>query len=255
MEYSAVYEQKSKLIDKFDPRTKLAWYCTMIYFSLSCKTSLQLSIVLMIGFTVSLLLTGSLKQYKPLFLLMGLLGIQMFILQLLFCREGILLYHWGIIKIYSEAIPLAVTGMLKATIIAFASMQFLTSACAMDFILMLLKFKIPYRYAMLVGLSQRFLPLMINEYVSIIESQSTRGMKMENVWDNLKSVIPTFLPFLYRAVRRSTELALAMELRGYGRSKTRTFSYDLSLKNYDISLIVGMLLVITIHFLMRIFLL
>jgi len=105
---------------------------------------------------------------------------------------------------------------------------------------------------MLVGLSVRFLPLMKAEYLSIVDSQRTRGLKMESVWDNLKGVFPTFMPFLYRAIRRSTETALAMELRGYGRSKTRTFTSDLTIKPYDIALISAMFLVIIFSLISRV---
>jgi energy-coupling factor transport system permease protein len=239
-------------LSKLDPRTKLAWYVLMIYFSLSCGTAVQLSLVLLVGIMASLILTGSLKQYKVMIMILLLLGLQILIVQLIFCREGVLIYQWGILKIYSEALPLAITGSLKASIIVFASMQFFTSASPQDFTLMLIKFKIPYRYAMLVGLSVRFLPLMKAEYISIVDSQRTRGLKMVSVWDNLKGVIPTFLPFLYRAVRRSTETALAMELRGYGRSKTRTFTSNLAIKHYDIALISAILLVIIISLASRI---
>jgi ABC-type cobalt transport system, permease component CbiQ and related transporters len=231
-------------LSKLDPRTKLVWYALMIYFALSCQTAVQLGLALLVCIMASLVLTRSLKQYKVMIMILVLLGLQILIVQLVFCREGVLIYQWGILKVYSEALPLATTGILKASLIFFASMQFFTSASPQEFTLMLMKFKIPYRYAMLAGLSVRFLPLMKAEYISIMDSQCTRGLKMENVWDNLKSIIPTFLPFLYRAVRRSTETALAMELRGYGRSKTRTFSSDLTIKHYDIALITGMLLVV-----------
>ncbi|MHB8075389.1 energy-coupling factor transporter transmembrane component T family protein [Desulfosporosinus fructosivorans] len=239
-------------LSKLDPRTKLAWYALMIYLSLSVGTAVQLCLALLVCIMASLILTGSLKQYKVMIIIILLLGLQILIIQLLFCREGVLLYQWGILKIYSEAVPLAITGILKGSLIVFASMQFFTSASPQDFTLMLVKFNIPYRYAMLVGLSARFLPLMKAEYISIVDSQRTRGLKMENVWDNLKGVIPTFMPFLYRAVRRSTETALAMELRGYGRSKTRTFSSDLTIKHYDIALILAILLVIIISLASRI---
>ena len=239
-------------LSKLDPRTKLVWYALMIYFSLSCETAVQLSLVLLVSIMASLFLTGSLKQYKVMIMILLLLGLQILIVQLLFCREGVLIYQWGILKIYSQALPLAITGILKAILIVFSSMQFFTASSPQDFTLMLMKFKIPYRYAMLVGLGVRFLPLMKAEYVSIIDSQRTRGLKMESVWDNLKAIIPTFLPFLYRAVRRATETALAMELRGYGRSKTRTFSSNLAIKHYDIALITAMFLVIVISLASRI---
>ncbi|WP_088227446.1 energy-coupling factor transporter transmembrane component T [Desulfosporosinus sp. FKB] len=233
-------------LPKFDPRTKLVWYILMIYFALLSQTAAQLGITLLVCITSSLILSGSFKHSKAMVIILLLLGLQILIIQLLFCREGTLIYQWGIIKIYSDSLPLAITGILKATLIFYASLQFFTSASAQDFTLMLVKFEIPYRFAMLVGLAVRFLPLMKEEYQSIIDSQRTRGLKMDSVWDDLKAIIPTFLPFLYRAVRRSTEIALAMELRGYGRSKNRTFSSDIALKSYDVVIIVAMFLVISL---------
>ncbi|AHF08031.1 energy-coupling factor transporter transmembrane component T family protein [Desulfitobacterium metallireducens] len=240
-------------LSKLDPRTKLLWYALLIYFSLSSGTLVQLGLVFGVCLTASLLITGSLKQYKVMIGILLLLGFQTLILQLIFCREGEIIYQWGLITIYSEAVPLAITGLLKASIIVFASMQFFTSSSPQDFTLMLMKFKIPYRFAMLVGLGARFIPLMKEEYVSIIDSQRTRGLPMNSVWDKIRALIPTFLPFLYRAVRRSTETALAMELRGYGRSKNRTFSSSIAIKPYDIALIISMILVITLDLVNRVF--
>lgn len=240
------------ILSKLDPRTKLVWYVLILYFALSCQTAPQLGLVLLASLTSTLLRTGSVKQYKVMLVILLLLGLQILIVQLLFCRQGVLIYQWGILKIYSEAIPLAITGVLKATILFFSSMEFFTSASPQEFTLMLMKFKIPYRFAMLVGLCVRFLPLLKAEYLAIIDSQLTRGLKMESAWDKLKSIFPTFMPFLYRSVRRATETALAMELRGYGRSKTRTFSSNLTLKPYDLALIASMLLVIIISLTMKI---
>ena len=245
MELTCEVEMKREtLIDKLDPRTKLAWYALMLYFSLACQTAAELCLVLLIGLAVSLAATGTLKRYKVMIGIMLLLSLQFLVLQLLFCREGELLYQWGIFKIYSQAVPLTITGMLKASIIVFASTQFFTSASPLEFTLMLVKFRIPYRYAMLVGLGVRFVPLMKDEYMSIVESQSTRGLKMDSVWERIRCLIPTFLPFLYRAVRRATEIALAMELKGFGSSRRRTFSAELSLEKYDQILIVLMVLII-----------
>lgn len=256
MEFSYSIEQGNQPIkrisDKLDPRTKLVWYLLILTWTLSFHSASSLGIVLLVDIIASLLILRSIKQYKVLIPIMVLLGLQIFILQLIFCREGTLMAQWGIFKIYSEAIPLAVTGILKATLIVFSSMQFFTSATPQEFTLMLIRFKIPYRFAMLVGLCVRFFPIMKAEYVSILDSQKTRGLRMESVWDNLKSIIPTFLPLLYRAVRRSTEMALAMELRGYGRSRTRTFSSSLVMKPYDIALIALMLMVMILSLTSRI---
>ena len=52
----------------------------------------------------------------------------------------------------------------------------------------------------------------------------------------------TFLPFLYRAIRRTSEIALSMELRGFGRSKERTFMKDLHYWPAEIALSIALVL-------------
>src|SRR5665648_1232186 len=98
-------------LSKLDPRTKFAWYALMIYFALSTGTAVQLCLVLLVCIMASLILTGSLKQYKVMIMIILLLGFQILTIQLIFCREGVLLYQSGILKIYSEALPLAITGI------------------------------------------------------------------------------------------------------------------------------------------------
>ena len=57
-------------LSMLDPRTKLAWYVLMIYFSLISGTAVQLCLVLLAGIMASLILTGSLKQYKVVILIL-----------------------------------------------------------------------------------------------------------------------------------------------------------------------------------------
>ena len=76
-------------LSKLDPRTKLVCYALMIYFSLSSETAVQLCLALFGSIMASLIATGSLMQYKVMIMIMLLLSLQILIVQLLFCREGV----------------------------------------------------------------------------------------------------------------------------------------------------------------------
>ncbi|MDO4542378.1 MAG: energy-coupling factor transporter transmembrane component T, partial [Bacillota bacterium] len=153
---------------------------------------------------------------------------QLLIIQLLFCREGTLLWQWGIIRIYSQALPNAVLGYLRTSALAYGAVQFISWTSSQDGVLMLKSFGLPYRYAMLVGVAARFFPLMQKEYTAITQSQAVRGLDSTGIWRRLKALPPTFFPLLYRAMRRSSDTALSMELRGFGLMKERTFAKELS---------------------------
>ena len=93
---------------------------------------------------------------------------------------------------------------------------------------------VPYRYAMLVSMAERFLPLLKAEYAAIRESQAVRGVAVDGVINQLKILPSTMMPFLYRAVRRTSEIALSMELRGFGKSEKRTMMRERSPATFEI---------------------
>lgn len=235
------YRNRGTWVDRLDPRTKLAWLALVIVLSLAgedLKLMIFLPLVIIaVGFAAGLPMRSF---YHPMLVLV-LVGVQLLIIQLLFSHEGFAILKIGPLTVYSGAFPLAGKAFLRLSAIVLAAMQFLQLTPPGDLTLLLVKAGVPYRFAMLVGLTMRFLPLMEKELTAIIESQSTRGLPMKNALQKLKSLLPVALPFIYRSFRRANETALAMELRGFGRSRERTFLYDLSLSGVEVTSIAIML--------------
>lgn len=50
---------------------------------------------------------------------------------------------------------------------------------------------------------------------------------MQNPFQKIAALLPVTMPFLFRSFRRAGETALAMELRGFGRYRERTFLDEL----------------------------
>ena len=74
----------------------------------------------------------------------------------------------------------------------------------------------------------------------IYESQAARGLPMYGTLQKIKGLIPVTMPFLFRSFRRASETALAMELRGFGRQKERTFLKDLRFSRHELAAILLM---------------
>lgn len=237
-----------RLIDRIDPRVKLVW-CLVLMFTalLSDHIATELTVLGLILLTDAVF-TRDLKKYKVLCVLFLIVASQIFLMQLLFNREGTVIAHWWILSVYSGAIPMAFLGTFRTMAVSFAAIQMLSWTSSDDAVLMLISWKIPYRYAMLVSMAQRFFPLLKEEYNSIVQSQAVRGVPTDGVKNQIKVLPATFLPFLYRAIRHTSEIALSMELRGFGKTKRRTFMKDLHLTFSEIAL---MILLVAIFFVTR----
>jgi len=227
------YRHRGTWVDRLDPRTKLAWLGFIAILCLTGSDWKLLSFLPLVIIAVGLAAGMPLRNFCHPVLMLVVIGIQLLIVQLLFSREGMIIYELGPLAIYSGAFPLAAKGFLRISSIVLAAMQFLQLTPPGDLTLLLVKARVPYRFAMLVGLTMRFLPLMERELASIMESQSTRGLPMKGAVQKLKSLLPVALPFIFRSFRRANETALAMELRGFGRSQERTFLYDLRLSGVE----------------------
>lgn len=216
-----------KRSETIDPRLKLVWCLVLLVTALLSEQLLTQLIIVGLVLVTDLLFTGNLKKYKVLIIIFLLVASQIFLMQLLFNREGVMIYHWWLISVYSGAVPAALTGTFRTVAISVAAIQMISWTSSEDATLMLVSWHVPYRYAMLVTMTERFLPLLKEEYASIVESQAVRGVPTDGVVNKLKMLPTTVMPFLYRAVRHTSEIALSMELRGFGKNRTRTFGKDL----------------------------
>jgi len=227
-------------IDQLDPRTKLAWMGLMTILALTVS-DIKILVFLPLTVLASGLAAGlPFRSFKHPLLILIFTGVQIVILQVLFSTEGQVVAALGPVKVFSGAFSPAWEAFLRLSAMMLATMQFLRWTPPEDLTLWLVTTRVPYRYAMLVGLAMRFLPLMEQELGAIMESQRSRGLPMKNIRQKIKSLIPVALPFLYRSFRRANETALAMELRGFGYNSRRTFLRQLNITLAEIIAIVLM---------------
>ena len=92
------------------------------------------------------------------------------------------------------------------------------------------KWGIPiHSMAVIVMIAFRFIPVMIEEMNILMDAQAARGAEFENcsVWKKTKNVCSLLMPLFFSTVRRSTDLAMAMEARGYQEGAETTRMYPL----------------------------
>jgi len=99
--------------------------------------------------------------------------------------------------------------------------------------------RVPYEFAFAFTTAVRFVPVLAEEAQTIMDAQKARGLELEkgNLLKRIRNYIPILIPLIVSAIRRSLELAEAMESRAWGACKRRTNLYTLRLHKGDYALL------------------
>lgn len=98
---------------------------------------------------------------------------------------------------------------------------------------------VPYEFVFAFTTAVRFVPVLAEEAQTIMDAQKARGLELEkgNFLKRIRNYIPILIPLIVSAIRRSLELAEAMESRAWGATKNRTNLYVLKMHRGDFTLI------------------
>jgi energy-coupling factor transport system permease protein len=131
-----------------------------------------------------------------------------------FWREGVLFGVSICLKIFAVV---TIVPMLTLT----TPMPMLLAALA--------KLRLPYKVIFTLGMAFRLTPLVSQTYRDITEAQKLRGhdLKRMNIIKRLtKGYLPLFIPLVLTLLRRSGDLDIAIESRGFGAPVERSYLVD-----------------------------
>lgn len=103
---------------------------------------------------------------------------------------------------------------------------FVSTTNPSEFAASLNKIGVKYSIAYSVALALRFIPDVQREYSEISKAQQARGIEMSkkaSFVNRLKSAMAILIPLILTSMDRIEVIANAMELRGFGKSKKRTW--------------------------------
>lgn len=95
---------------------------------------------------------------------------------------------------------------------------------------------VSYRAGYAVSLALRYIPDVQREYTNISQAQQARGIDLsgkDKFFTRLKNSVAILLPLVMSSLNRIETVSNAMELRGFGKEKKRTWYTYRSLKRND----------------------
>ena len=254
------YYPGNSVVHRLDPRTKILITIAFLIGLFTVNTWLgfiPITLFMIIAIAISgVPFSFVLKGLKAIILLVVITG-----LFNLFLTDGTVFFKIGILTITYEGLNAAGFMIIRiCMLIIVTSMLTLTTTPIMltDGIETLLrplkKIKVPvHEFSMMMTISLRFIPTIMEETDKIIKAQSARGANFESgsLLSRAKAMIPILVPLFISAFRRADELATAMECRCYNGDNNRTKLKQLHFSIYDILAMLFTVLVFVFQFIIE----
>jgi len=140
-----------------------------------------------------------------------------------------------------EQLLYQVTKLAKYASVVPLGMIFLLTTNPSEFAASLNRVGISYKASYALSLTLRYFPDMIRNYQDIAVAQQSRGLdlsKKEKVGVRVKNTMNICIPLIFSTLDRIELISNAMDLRGFGKHKKRTWYVARPLKKGDWSAIV-----------------
>lgn len=137
---------------------------------------------------------------------------------------------------------------MKVVCVVPVALLFIACTDPSEFAASLARIGVSYRAGYAVSLALRYIPDVQREYQNISQAQQARGIDLsskDKFFTRLKNSVAILLPLVMSSLNRIETVSNAMELRGFGKEKKRTWYVQRRLKRND-WLVIGFALVILV---------
>lgn len=142
-------------------------------------------------------------------------------------------YHLNLVLKYLSSIPII--------------LLFVCTTEPSEFAASLNKIGVKYTIAYSVSLALRYIPDVQREYHEISLAQQARGIEMskkESLKKRLRAASAILIPLILSSLEKIDTITNAMELRGFGKNKNRTWYRSKTFTTFDIVTIVFSILIL-----------
>lgn len=147
----------------------------------------------------------------------------------------------------AEQLVYQITKTSKYASVVPLGMMFLLTTNPSEFAASLNRAGISYKGTYAVSLTLRYFPDTVRDYNDIALAQQSRGLdlsKKEKMGTRIKNIINICVPLIFGTLDRIEMITNAMDLRGFGKHKKRTWYVTEPLKKNDYLAIVFAVLVL-----------
>ena len=138
--------------------------------------------------------------------------------------------------------------LMKYMAVIPVALLFIMTTNPSEFAASMNKIGISYRVGYAVAIALRYIPDVQRDYREISQAQQARGIslgKEEKTLDRIKNSAAILFPLVLSSIQRIETISNAMELRGFGKHKKRTWIMEKSMVKRDYAgIVLGIVIMI-----------
>jgi len=222
------FSRGTSVIHKLDPRVKFFMAIVIFASAVMFVNLVPLLVILLIQ--IPIVVAADIHREWLKTLRGGL-----FFALIIFTTNIISFYFFQGRSLTSDIIEFSLSLTVRFLVLITSFSVFFLTTSPDKLSLALEKARVPYEFNFAFITAIRFVPVIAEEAQSIMDAQRARGLELDkgNLFSRIRNYIPILLPLIINSIRRSLELAEAMESRAFGASTTRTNLYELKMNERD----------------------
>lgn len=229
------YKEKGTWMENLCGVTKLIFFLS---WTITCMLTYDTR-VLAVMFVISLILfklsktswdqVGSVFKVILVFMIINIVAIFVFAPDQgtkIYGTEHILCHWGGRWKVTSEQLFYELNVVLKYFTIVPSVFMFIITTNPSELAASLNRLGISYNIGYALAIALRYIPDVQDDFHKIKNAQEARGIEMSGkakLADRIKSVAAIIFPLIFTSMDRIDTVSNAMELRGFGKHKKRTW--------------------------------
>lgn len=216
------YIPGASILHKLNPLTKIIWTFAAIALSFMFSSPQAIFCVFLANIAAAAA-CGVAKQLLPVIKGLAIFALILILFQVFFVTDGRTLFY---LIPFANVGRVTDTGLQMSLVMAFRMLAtvstipilMLTTPMTDVVVVLVEKFKVPFKYAFMFITALRFIPSFMAEMEMILQAQMSRGYESDtrNPVKKLLIVIPLAVPLLVSSVKKTERMAISMEARGFG---------------------------------------
>ena len=225
-----IYLDLNTCIHRLDPRTKIFLFLTAFVLLILYEHPwwvLVISLLILIhGFISHSLI--NLKRIRYILVVLTLSGVVMWSL-----------FSGGETKLFwifeVEAVKFSISRTLLILSMITSGMIFISTTRNEEFVQGMIKLGLPYRVGFAISTSLRLVPTIAGSVATISQAQRSRGLDLDsgNILERVRKNIPMLIPVFISTIRSANVFGMALESKGFGARRDRTFYLQLQYQKAD----------------------
>ena len=248
------YRKKDCFIHRLSGLTKLIFFLLWTLTSMLTYDTRVLVIMFAVSFVVFKLSRTDWKQIRSIFTLIVIfLSINILAVFIFSPYEGCKIYGSRTDLLFithrytltAEQLFYEANVILKYLTIVPSVFMFISSTNPSEFAASLNRIGLPYTVSYSVAIALRYIPDVQSDFNRIKNAQEARGIEMSKkarLLSRLKNMAAILFPLIFTSMERIDSISSAMELRGFGKNRRRSWYSAHPLSAADYAVIAGTVL-------------